>query len=294
MRLLKLIATAALLLAAPATAQLSSLSNPGTNAAAVVSAVNGQPITPSSVTASGTVTGSNLSGTHSGNSSGTNTGDQTISLTGPVTGSGTGSFATTITAAAVTYPKIQNVAASSLLGNPTGSPAAPSEVTLGPGLVFSGTTIFPNTYLLCQSAVQSSITGTTAETTLATCTIPAGAMGANGSVLVEGSFSHTVNANAKTPRIKFGGTLVTGQAVGSSTASSRYGMRVYNRNSASSQIAALPASVLGPYAAGSSASATTMAINTANSTDITFTCQLGTSTDTCSLEAYNVIVSYRP
>lgn len=45
-------------------------------------------ITPSSVNASGTVTGSNLSGT--------NTGDQTITLTGDVTGSGTGSFATTL------------------------------------------------------------------------------------------------------------------------------------------------------------------------------------------------------
>jgi hypothetical protein len=45
-------------------------------------------ITPTSVAASGTVTGSNLSGT--------NTGNQTITLTGAVTGSGTGSFATTL------------------------------------------------------------------------------------------------------------------------------------------------------------------------------------------------------
>ena len=52
-------------------------------------------ITPSSVAAVGTVTGSNLSGTHTGTSSGTNTGDQTITLTGAVTGTGTGSFATT-------------------------------------------------------------------------------------------------------------------------------------------------------------------------------------------------------
>jgi len=52
-------------------------------------------ITPSSVAAVGTVTGSNLSGTHTGSSSGTNTGDQTITLTGAITGTGTGSFATT-------------------------------------------------------------------------------------------------------------------------------------------------------------------------------------------------------
>lgn len=45
-------------------------------------------ITPTSVAATGTVSGSNLSGT--------NTGDQTITLTGDVTGSGTGSFTTTL------------------------------------------------------------------------------------------------------------------------------------------------------------------------------------------------------
>lgn len=45
-------------------------------------------ITPTSVAASGTVTGSNLSGI--------NTGNQTITLTGDVTGSGPGSFATTL------------------------------------------------------------------------------------------------------------------------------------------------------------------------------------------------------
>lgn len=45
-------------------------------------------LTPASIAATGTVTGSNLSGT--------NTGDQTITLTGDVTGSGTSSFATTL------------------------------------------------------------------------------------------------------------------------------------------------------------------------------------------------------
>ena len=51
-------------------------------------------ITPTSVAATGTVTGSNLSGV--------NTGNQTITLTGDVTGSGTGSFAATLSATGVT------------------------------------------------------------------------------------------------------------------------------------------------------------------------------------------------
>lgn len=46
-----------------------------------------------------------------------------------------------IAGSAVTYAKIQNEAASSLLGNPTGSSAAPSEVTLGAGLSFSASSI---------------------------------------------------------------------------------------------------------------------------------------------------------
>jgi len=87
--------------------------------------------------------------------------NQTVTLTGDVTGSGTGSFATTIAnsavssakianaavtsskigTSAVTYPKIQNVTASSLLGNPTGSAAAPSEITLGTNLSFAGSVL---------------------------------------------------------------------------------------------------------------------------------------------------------
>lgn len=42
---------------------------------------------------------------------------------------------------AVTYAKMQNASASRLLGNPTGASAAPSEISLGSGLSFSGSTL---------------------------------------------------------------------------------------------------------------------------------------------------------
>lgn len=70
-------------------------------------------------------------------------------LSGAVTTSG--SLATTLSANAVatthitnanvTYAKIQNIVAARLLGNPTGSAAAPSEISLGTGLAFTGTTV---------------------------------------------------------------------------------------------------------------------------------------------------------
>jgi len=92
-------------------------------------------ITPSSVAASGTVTGSNLSGN--------NTGDQLITLTGDVTGSGTTSFSATIANDAVTYAKMQNVSgASLLLGRGAGAGGGDvQEITLGTNLTMSGTTL---------------------------------------------------------------------------------------------------------------------------------------------------------
>ncbi len=46
-----------------------------------------------------------------------------------------------ITPGTITYASIKNETASTLLGNPTGGAASPSEITLGSGLSFSGTTL---------------------------------------------------------------------------------------------------------------------------------------------------------
>jgi hypothetical protein len=90
-------------------------------------------ITPTSVAASGAVTGSNLSGS--------NTGDQTITLTGDVTGTGTGSFAATIANNAVTYAKMQAASAVAKLIGSNASGTALSEITLGTNLSMAGSTL---------------------------------------------------------------------------------------------------------------------------------------------------------
>ncbi len=64
-----------------------------------------------------------------------------------------------IAASAVTYAKLQNETASTLLGNPTGSAAAPEEITLGAGLAFSGTTLIAN-----PAAAQNYLSGLTLST----------------------------------------------------------------------------------------------------------------------------------
>ena len=91
-------------------------------------------ITPSSIAATGTITGTNLSGT--------NTGDQTITLTGNVTGTGTGSFATTIAAGVVTLAMQANMATGSLVYRKTalaGAPEIQTLATLKTDLLLTGT-----------------------------------------------------------------------------------------------------------------------------------------------------------
>ncbi|MCA1747724.1 MAG: hypothetical protein LC655_08505, partial [Bacteroidales bacterium] len=79
----------------PGAATATSVNIAGGSAATgcTVDGSNGNLTCSGDISATGTVTGSNLSGT--------NTGDQTISLTGDVVGTGTGTFATTIQADAV-------------------------------------------------------------------------------------------------------------------------------------------------------------------------------------------------
>jgi len=81
----------------------------------------------------------------------TMSGDATITNAGALTIVNNAIITQKINNAAVTYAKMQNVAATSLLGNPTSSPASPGEITLGSGLTFSGTTLV--------NAVSGAVTG---------------------------------------------------------------------------------------------------------------------------------------
>ncbi|HVC54958.1 MAG TPA: hypothetical protein VND95_03330 [Stellaceae bacterium] len=139
-------------------------------------------------------------------------------------------------------------------------------------------------YVLCQSAVASSHTGDTAETTLATCAIPANAMGPNGRLRIFAQFSFTNNADAKTARIEFnpGGTQYLSIA-GAGAASGQYVIDIADRNATNSQVGGV--ALVG--AIGSTAPVTS-AVDTTGATSLSFTGQLGTSSDTITLESYSV------
>lgn len=139
--------------------------------------------------------------------------------------------------------------------------------------------------VLAQSAVAVPLTGSTSETTLATITVPAGAMGANGRIEIATDWSYTSSANNKTIKIKLGATQLYSL---SQTTSTGMGTRtsVANRNSASSQRCL----TLGHNGSAINVGFATSAIDTSASTDITITGQLVVGTETVTLESYQVLL----
>lgn len=68
---------------------------------------------------------------------------------------------------------------------------------------------YKQSFTVAQTAVASTVTGTTAETTLANIPIPGGVMGPNGLIRVTTSWNINANSvNAKTAKLYFGGVLM--------------------------------------------------------------------------------------
>jgi hypothetical protein len=153
-------------------------------------------------------------------------------------------------------------------------------------------------YLLDHSAAGSASTNTTSEEVLATVAIPAAALGANGFLLIEMSWSATNNANAKTVRARFGasGAGLAGTAFPAVSVASGVAIRlqsiIQNRNATNSQIGGTsPGSQTG-FSLGTAAIPTGV-IDTTAATEIAITSEKATGTDTLTLEAYSVWLFYK-
>lgn len=130
----------------------------------------------------------------------------------------------------------------------------------------------------------------TGENTLLTITLPAKILGKRGSIEIYSWWDCTNNVNAKTPRIKFGGTtLLTGVMASTAMFSDR--RVIMNRNAWNSQ-RTFGYVGTGGWHTGSTASST-MAIDTSATVDVVFTAQLGVGTDTLTLQAYDIHITHR-
>lgn len=144
----------------------------------------------------------------------------------------------------------------------------------------------PRNPLVFASGVAVPLTGSTSETTLATITIPGGAMGLNGVVELVTYWTHTNNANAKTLHVRFGGTggtLFLNAAV-ASQASTRSLTLFSNRNSASSQVGFAAANTIGLGNAGGAA--VTATVDTSADQQLLVRATLANGADTVQLESY--------
>lgn len=166
-------------------------------------------ITPTSVAASGTVTGSNLSGN--------NTGDQTITLTGDVTGTGTGSFVTTLAnsgASAGTY------------GSATAIPALTIDAK---GRVTGATTFALST--LPDQTGNSGKYLTTNGTAASWATVSVAGSALTGSSLASGITSSSLTSFGNNPTLA-GSVTFDGFVVDTSTYSSQTFARITATNAA--------------------------------------------------------------
>ncbi len=125
-----------------------------------------------------------------------------------------------------------------------------------------------------------SMTGSTSVVTLATVTIPAGLLGANGKLKIYPLWLTTNNANAKVLRLNIGGSLCsTMQSQSVSNNSGLLIIRNTNNESAQKCSSGLVAGI--GLSSGSIANTT---IDTTAATTITLTGQLAVGTDTLTLE----------
>jgi hypothetical protein len=150
-------------------------------------------------------------------------------------------------------------------------------------------------YVLAQSGVQVTNTGSTTENTLATITIPAGAIGANGSVRLTWAIGRVSGtANTVQGRVRFSGaasTIFGTIPLTTAQFSAKGQVDIVNRNSASSQIGG-PSGATGGFSTSTSA-VVTAAVDTTAETTIIITCQNTDAADVGALEFYRCELMYK-
>ncbi|SIO58382.1 hypothetical protein [Paraburkholderia phenazinium] len=135
-----------------------------------------------------------------------------------------------------------------------------------------------------QSGRPTSVTGTTAETVLASIVIPAGKLLPHGRLSIWATSTSTNNANVKTVKVKVNGTVLGAAAAIASTATQTYHADMVNGGNTQQNYGQIVTN------AGTSTSqaGAAMALDTTQPLTVQITGQLATSTDNITLNAYSV------
>jgi hypothetical protein len=142
--------------------------------------------------------------------------------------------------------------------------------------------------VLGQSAVAVPLTGTTAETTLATIILPA--MGPNDSFEIRANCSFPATANTHILRVKLGSTYILNNAPAATSLAAHYTQSVVNRGTTNSQLIGTPLNRSGIPFGDWATALPTAAVETNAGATITITGQLSLGTETLTLEGYQVIL----
>lgn len=143
-----------------------------------------------------------------------------------------------------------------------------------------------------QSSAAVSCGADTNEDTLATITIPANALGANGRLRITTIWTTTNSGNNKTTRVRYSGASGTqyGLNVLTTTATAVEMRLIGNRNATNSQVGGMPG---GTGGWGTSATAvSTSAVDTTAATTVVITGQKASSGEVLTLESYLVELLY--
>jgi len=145
-------------------------------------------------------------------------------------------------------------------------------------------------YILAQSGVSSAvITGTTAETTVGTVTVPANALGPNGRLEIDTHWGCSNSANNKTLKVKFGGGIFF-QPVATTSVQLVGSAEIRNAGATNSQFGGISSGANVTGLGNSAAAPATSAADTTVSQDITFTVTLANAADNAWLKGYTVTV----
>lgn len=149
-------------------------------------------------------------------------------------------------------------------------------------------------YVVCASGTTVSAPSDTTEDSLYDCTIPANALGANGSITFTGRFTYTNSANNKILRVRYstiGGTAVYQQTNTTSTNQPILPIVIQNKNATNVQESGVNS--LTSYTA-SAGTVQTEAVDTTAASHLVYSCAKALNTETCSISSVLVEIVYAP